>query len=138
LNREVTLSIEDLIGRFYAELWNAWDDAAVVEVLAEDFQFRGSMGTDTTGRDGWRSYRDTIRAAAPDFRNEIVALVADSEHAAARLRYTGHHNGPLAGIPATGRLFEYSGAAFFTSSNGMLTSAWVLGDLDGLRRQLQP
>ena len=33
--------------------------------------------------------------------------------------------------------FEYAGAAFFTARNGRLASAWVLGDLDGLRRELQ-
>jgi predicted ester cyclase len=55
---------------------------------------------------------------------------------AARLRYTGTHTGRLLGIPATGRRFEYAGAAFFVAARGRLTSAWVLGDLDGLRRQL--
>lgn len=129
--------IEALVGRFYRELWNDWDDSAVDDVLAEDFVFRGSMGNETRGRDGWRGYRDAIRAASPDFHNEIVELVVSDGHAAARLRYTGYHAGTLAGVPATGRRFEYAGAAFFTSANGLLTSAWVLGDLDGLRRRLQ-
>ncbi|HEX4703650.1 MAG TPA: hypothetical protein VH352_16090 [Pseudonocardiaceae bacterium] len=30
----------------------------------------------------------------------------------------------------------YCGAAFFASAGGVLTSAWVLGDLHSLRRQL--
>lgn len=132
------MTIEDLVGRFYADLWNRWDDAAVDEVLAEDFSFRGSMGTETRGRDGWRAYRDAIRAGSPDFRNEVTDLVASGDRAAARLTYTGHHTGPLAGIAATGRRFEYAGAAFFSSREGWLTAAWVLGDLDGLRRQLRP
>jgi len=125
-------------GRFYADLWNRWDDDAVEDMLAEDFAFRGSMGTRAQGRDGWRGYRDAIRRGAPDFRNEITGLVADGQRAAARLSYTGHHAGPLAGLTATGRQFEYAGAAFFTTRDGQLASAWVLGDLDGLRRQLRP
>ena len=132
------MSIEDLIGRFYADLWNRWNDAAVEEVLAEDFSFRGSMGSQTRGRDGWRGYRDAIRAGSRDFHNEVTDLVASGNRAAARLRYTGHHTGPLAGVDATGRWFEYAGAAFFASRGGRLTAAWVLGDLDGLRRQLRP
>ena len=99
-------------------LWNRWDDEAVEDVLAEDFAFRGSMGTRTQGRDGWRGYRDAIRRGAPDFRNEITELVADGQRAAARLSYTGHHAGPLAGLTATGRQFEYAGAAFFTARDG--------------------
>lgn len=133
----MTAKIEDLIARFYGDLWNRWDDAAVDQVLDADFTFRGSVGTETRGRDGWRSYRDMIRRAAPDFRNDVLEVIADGDRAAARLRYAGRHQGPLAGMPATGRRFEYAGAAFFTSRHGRLVSAWVLGDLDSLRRQLR-
>ena len=66
-------------------LWNAWDDAAVETVLADDFAFRGSLGTETTGRDGWRTYRDAVRQAAPDFRNDLIDLVCEDDRAAARL-----------------------------------------------------
>ena len=63
-------AVRALVTRFYAVLWNAWDDAAVETVLADDFAFRGSLGTETIGRDGWRAYRDAVRQAAPDFRND--------------------------------------------------------------------
>jgi steroid delta-isomerase-like uncharacterized protein len=132
----VPTSAEALVRVFYDELWNAWNDARVEEILDESFQFRGSLGRSTVGRDQWRSYRDSVRAASADFRNEVVTLVAADDQVAARLRYTGTHTGPLLGIPATGRHFEYAGAAFFTATGGRLVSAWVLGDLDGLRRQL--
>lgn len=122
-----------LVVRFYEELWNRWDDAAVEQVLAEDFRFRGSLGNQTTGRDGWRSYRDLTRGYAPDFHNDIVSLVTDHDRAAARLTYTGTHLGSVLGFAPTGRRFSYSGAAFFTASNGLLSDAWVLGDLDTLR-----
>lgn len=129
--------IDELIRRFYAELWNRWDDAAVEDVLAADFRFRGSMGTETSGLAGWRGYRDTIRSGSADFHNEILDLVAAGDRAAARLRYTGHHTGTLAGVAATGRAFEYAGAAFFAAAGGRLSSAWVLGDLHSLHRQLR-
>jgi steroid delta-isomerase-like uncharacterized protein len=131
-------TIGDLVTQFYQRLWNAWDDDAVEDVLSEGFTFRGTLGDETVGRDGWRRYRDTIRRAAPDFTNTVVELLVDGERAAARLRYTGTHQGPLLGLAGTGRTFGYSGAAFFTSSAGQLVEAWVLGDLDGLRRQLGP
>ncbi len=126
----------ELVGRFYDELWNAWDDAAVDDVLAPDFAFRGSLGAETVGRDGWRGYRDTVRAGSADFHNAVEALVVDGDRAAARLGYSGTHTGPLAGVPATGRRFAYAGAAFFEARDGLLVSAWVLGDLAGLRAQL--
>lgn len=125
-----------LVEVFYDQLWNAWNDARVDEVLDESFRFRGSLGQSTVGRDEWRSYRDSVRAASADFHNDVVTLVGADDQVAARLRYTGTHTGPLLGIPASGRRFEYAGAAFFVAASGRLVSAWVLGDLEGLRRQL--
>ena len=129
--------MRDLVTRFYSRLWNAWDDTIVNDTLAPDVTFRGSLGDQTTGRDGWRAYRDQVRNGSPDFHNEVIDLVTTADRAAARLRCTGTHLGPLLGIPATGNPFSYSAAAFFTASSGQLTDIWVLGDLDELRSQLR-
>ncbi|HZD68053.1 MAG TPA: ester cyclase [Actinomycetes bacterium] len=128
--------MERLVRRFYADAWNRWDEAAVDELLDEDFVFRGSLGEDVRGRDGFRGYRDKIRAAFPDFHNEILELITEGQSAAARLRYTGHHEGEVLGAAPTGALVTYSGAAFFTAREGRLVRAWVLGDIAHLRRQL--
>jgi steroid delta-isomerase-like uncharacterized protein len=125
-----------LVQRFYADLWNRWDEAAVEDLLAEDFTFRGSLGDETSGRDGFRGYRDKVRAAFPDFRNEVVDLVVEGERAAARLRYCGHQRGEVLGVAAGGAFVTYDGAAFFTARDGRLREVWVLGDVDHLRRQL--
>jgi predicted ester cyclase len=127
---------DTLVRRFYEDLWNRWDDRAVDEVLAVDFEFRGSLGDVTHGRAQWRTYRDGIRRAVPDFHNEIVELVTSSGRAAARLVYTGHHHGVLLDRRGHGAPIRYEGAAFFRCASGRLTAAWVLGDVDGLRRQL--
>jgi steroid delta-isomerase-like uncharacterized protein len=128
--------IEQLVEAFYERAWNRWDDGIVDQILAPDFTFRGSLGDERRGRAGWRQYRDVIRAAVPDFDNEVMDLVVAGDRAAARLRYTGHHRGMLLGVPGTGAAISYAGAAFFTAANDVLVSAWVLGDLDSLRRQL--
>jgi steroid delta-isomerase-like uncharacterized protein len=127
-----------LVRTFYEQAWNRWDDTVVDAILSPGFSFRGSLGDEVIGPDGWRAYRDKVRKAAPDFHNEIVDLVTSPGRAAARLRYTGHHQGGLLGLPGQGHFFEYAGAAFFTADDGRLTSAWILGDLDSLRRQLGP
>jgi predicted ester cyclase len=126
----------DLVRRFYKRLWNAWDDDAVEAILAPTFAFRGSLGAETQGWEGWRAYRDQVRNGSPDFRNQVIDMVCENDRAAVRLECSGHHLGPLIGIEATGRRFRYSAAAFFQAEAGLLTDAWVLGDLDALRGQL--
>lgn len=128
--------VAGLIRVFYGELWNRWNDEAVDELLAEEFTFRGSLGDEVRGRSGFRAYRDRVRGAFDDFHNEIVELVVDGDRAAARLRYTGRHAGEVLGVPATGRSISYHGAAFFRTAGPRITEVWVLGDLDGLHRQL--
>jgi predicted ester cyclase len=130
-------TIADSVRRFYREVWNRWDDQALDELLAEDFVFRGSLGDEARGRDGFRGYRDRVRAAFPDFNNEIIELVAEGERAAVRLRCTGSHEGELFGIAPSGRRITYEAAAFLRWRDRQLSEAWVLGDLDSLHAQLR-
>ena len=125
-----------LIERFYNEVWNRWDEAVVREILDARFTFRGSIGTETAGVDGFLEYTRTIRAAFPDFTNTIDSLIIEGDRAAARLTYTGTHQGPMLGYAGTGNMIRYSGAAFFVCDAGVIKSAWVLGDLDALKQQL--
>jgi predicted ester cyclase len=128
--------IAALVRRFYNDVWDRWDDEAVDQLLAEDFIFRGSLGDEERGRDGFRAYRDKLRAVFPNFRNEIVYLVAEGERAAVRLRCSGRHEGELFAIPPTGRSVTYEATAFLRSRANQLCEVWALGDLVGLRAEL--
>ena len=130
-------SVAALIHRFYDEAWNRWNDAAVDELLSDEFVFRGSLGDETVGRNGFRAYRDKVRAAFPDFRNEVRELLVDRHRAAVRLRCSGRHTGELFGIEPTRRVVRYEAAAFFHEQDGRLSEAWVLADLEGVRAQLK-
>jgi len=125
-----------LVRRFYEDMWNRWDLGLVDDLLADDLVFRGSFGVDVEGRPAFRDYLQLVRRGFPDFHNEVVDLVVEQDRAVARLRWTGTHLGPALGVPATGRRIAYDGAAFFTVRDGRVAAVWVLGDLDGLRRQL--
>ena len=130
--------IRTLVERFYADAWNRWDDRVVDEILTADFVFRGSLGDRAQGRDGFRSYRDKVHAAFPDFRNEVRELLTDGERAAVRLNCSGRHGGELFGIAATGLTVSYDAAAFLRARAAQLCEVWVLGDLEHLRSQLSP
>jgi steroid delta-isomerase-like uncharacterized protein len=125
-----------VVRRWYAEIWNRWDLEVVDEIVAPELVFRGSLGTAVSGRDGLRRYMGQVRAAFPDFHNQIDALVAEGELVAARLTYSGTHAGELFGIAPTRRRIEYAGAAFFRLADRQVVEGWVLGDTARLRAQL--
>jgi predicted ester cyclase len=129
--------ITDLIARFYSEAWNRWDEPCVDSILTTDFLFRGSLGDEAVGPDGFRAYRNKVRAAFPDFHNEVSEIVANGDRAAVRLRCTGRHDGELFGIAPTGLRVAYDAAAFLRSCDTQLCAAWVLGDLEHLKSQLR-
>ena len=122
--------------RYYSEIWNAWSEPALEELLSPDIVFRGSIGTTVEGIAGFKQYRERIRSAFPDFHNHIEELVAEGVKVAAQLIYSGTHRGELFGIPGTGRKIAYQGLALFRFQEGKIVTGFVLGDTETLKRQL--
>lgn len=125
-----------LIERFYYEVWNKGDEAVAREILDADFRFRGSLGPEHIGPDGFIDYLLSIRAALADYKCFIDDLIETDLRAAARMRFRGTHRGVLLGVPASGREITWSGAAFFTTDGRRITQLWVLGDVDAVKQQL--
>lgn len=125
-----------LVETFYNVMWNTWSVETARAILTDDIDFRGSIGLQVTGHDGFLGYMQTIRDAFPDFHNHIEEIIATDDRAVARLTYSGTHQGALFDRPATGRRIEYAGVAMFTMDGGRISKVWVLGDLWGLMQQL--
>jgi steroid delta-isomerase-like uncharacterized protein len=126
-----------LVRHYYEALWNLWDFALADELVAEQIGFRGSLGVNVRGREGFKDYMRAVRRAFPDFHNQVEELVAEDDRVVARLTYTGTHTGELFGIAPTGRRVSYAGVAMFRIVSGQIAEGWVLGDLHDLIGQLR-
>jgi steroid delta-isomerase-like uncharacterized protein len=126
-----------LVERFYGDIWNRRDYDVAEKLLAADFRFRGSLGNETVGIPAFLAYVDSVHAALADYRCTIEELIADGHRASARMVFAGRHRAPLLGVAATDRNVSWAGAAFFTIAQGRIASLWVLGDIVGLKRQLE-
>ena len=129
-------SPRELVERFYHEVWNRADEAAATEILHEDFRFRGSLGSESRGPERFIAYMRSVHAALGGYNCRIDDLIATHDRAAARMTFSGIHRGRLFSVDATGREIRWSGAAFFTADGAQITSLWVLGDVDGVKQQL--
>lgn len=125
-----------LVRRFYHDVWNRADTNAARALLSPDFRFRASLGPERVGPEGFIDYMLSVHAALGDYTCIIDDLVTESYRAAARMTFRGTHRAPFFGVPATGRTIIWSGAAFFQTNGTRILSAWVLGDVDAVRRQL--
>jgi predicted ester cyclase len=127
-----------LVERFYNEVWNQADERAAREILHRNFIFRGSLGPERRGPDGFIDYLRAVHAALAGFTCTIEELIEMQERAAAKMLFRGTHRALLFGIEATGRDIVWNGAAFFKVKDGLIAELWVLGDIDAVKRQLMP
>jgi predicted ester cyclase len=74
--------------------------------------------------------------AFPDWREEIVELVAEGDTVAGRFRCKGTHRGEFLGEPPTGKRMEVEEVFFLRVEDGKFVDFWALEDSLGRMRQL--
>jgi len=77
-----------------------------------------------------------FRTAFPDWREEVVALVAEEGTVAGRFRCSGTHLGEFLGEPPTGRRMEVEEVFFLRVEEGKFVDFWALEDSMSRMRQL--
>jgi predicted ester cyclase len=76
------------------------------------------------------------RSAFPDWREEIVDVVAEEDTVAAHFKCTGTHRGEMMGIAPTGRHMEVDEVYFLRVQDGKFVEFWGLEDNLTRMRQL--
>jgi len=60
-----------LVERFYHRVWNKSDEVEARNILDADFRFRGSLGSELRGPDGFIAYMRSVHAALEGFTCKI-------------------------------------------------------------------
>ena len=126
--------LKDVARRFFEEIWNARDEAAIDRYIPED-----AAGNDPdfgSGREGFRNQWRQWQTAFPDLHFEIVDLLAEGDKVLTRWVLTGTHRGPFLGLEPTGTAIRVSGMSLDRVENGMVVEGFDGWDALGLRRQL--
>ena len=127
---------EKLVRRFYIELWNDRNIAAVPEILAENVRFRGSLGDEKQGHDGFLEYAEKVHAALAKYRCTIETLAENGHTIIARVEFTGLHRSEFLGVKPTGKRLTWTGEATFAFTGSLISEVYVFGDTDALHAQL--
>jgi len=127
---------ENLVRRFYEELWNERNIAVVPEILAENVRFRGSLGDEKQGHEGFSEYVDKVHTALAGYRCTIETLVEEGGKVVARVEFSGLHQAEFLGIKPTGQRLTWTGEATFSFVGSLICEIYVEGDLDALQEQL--
>ncbi len=125
-----------LVESFYLDVWNRGDEEAARRILSSDLEFRGSTGTTRRGLDPFLGYVRLIRGALGGYECVIEDAVVEPPKVFAKMLFRGTHTGPFFGVPPTGNVVSWAGAALFTVAGSRICNVWVLGDVDGQKQQL--
>ena len=130
-----TTANKALVARYYDEVLNQRNLAALDDLLAPDFASWLPDGA----RLGRAEYRDAVLAsheAFPDLVVEVLDQLAEGDKVATRWRASGTHRGPFAGVPATGRPVTITAMHLHRVSDAKLIEHWEEINLFRLMRQL--
>ena len=131
------MSPAEIVRRFYDQIWNAGDLAAIEQVCRPDMRFRGSLGETRHGREEFADYVRRVRTALSEYHCAIEDTVTEHHRVFAKMRFSGIHRAEFMGFPPTGERVWWSGAALFEMASGQIDGLWVLGDLHGLLQRLE-
>lgn len=88
------------------------------------------------GAEAVMGYFEDSRTAFPDQRNELLELYHTDEGVIVEFELKGTHDGPLRGIPPTGKEFTCRTAAFFLFEGDQLVCERVYFDAATIMAQL--
>lgn len=129
--------VEDLVRRFYDEIWNNQDFRVAEELLDERLSFRGSLGPTLHHRSDFLDYVGSVTQALSGYHCQVDELLSEGARAAAKMTFSGVHVGNFLGYAPTHKGVQWHGAAFFREKGGRLVDIWVLGDLHALTQLLE-
>jgi predicted ester cyclase len=120
----------------YAAFWNTGEDAMARAALAPNFEDRTLPPGRQQGIEGVLAASRTFRAAVPDLRAEVLALIVAGDHAVVRYRFNGHFTGSFGEQRGTGQPVSFLAIDVYRVADGRIAENWHLEDNLTLLRQL--
>lgn len=118
---------EALIRRWFDEVWNNKNEAAIDEMLADDVEAYGLVdgrGNPVTNKETFMGIWHQFTEVYPDLHVEVEDTLSDGDRAMARCRVTGTHRGSGFGFPATGTEVNFTGVLTVEVKDGKIIKAW--------------
>jgi steroid delta-isomerase-like uncharacterized protein len=125
-----------VVRKFIDALFTDGDLGATDEYLASDFVNHDPPVGVSADAEGMRAAGAMFRAAFPDWRSEMHALVAEGDIVVERFTASGTHRGEIMGVEPTGKTIVLQGINIFRIRDGQIIERWGRLDELGLFQQL--
>ena len=121
---------EALVRRWFDEVWNAGDAAAIDRLLAPDARVHGLSpdGTPLVGRNAFKPFYEQFRTAFPDLHITITEVLNEGDRVAVYCQVSGTHTGPIMGKAETHRPVSFTGMVIVKTDGTYLVEGWNAWD----------
>jgi predicted ester cyclase len=110
--------------RWFDEVWNAQNEAAVDEMFAEDGIGHGLGGQPIRGPEEFKKFHRAFISAYPDLKVIVEDAIVEGDKIATRCRVTGSHTGHGIGVAPTNQPVEFTGMVIVRVKDGKIVEAW--------------
>jgi len=125
------------IRRYFDEAWNKRNPAADDMFIDPNVVVHAPpLPGAPAGVEGAKAVLGMFITAFPDLNVVIEDLVAEGDLVMQRWTAPVTHNGPLLGIPPTGKKVTLQGMNLFRIANGKIVERWGVFDVLGMMQQL--
>jgi steroid delta-isomerase-like uncharacterized protein len=127
-----------LAHRFHMDIFQQGNLAAVYQIIGPDFVWHAPATPPewVQGPEGVRRAAADLRTAYPDLNFTHEDTLAEGDRVMIRWIMRGTHNGPLMGIPATGKPVTVAGIDVFRIADGQIVELWQNFDQLGMLQQI--
>jgi steroid delta-isomerase-like uncharacterized protein len=126
-----------LVRRGLEEVNSLGDPSLVDQIFAPDLLFYSHAHPEPAhGPEGVKDFVTMLRTAFPDLWITIEDLVAEGDRVVARWTVRATHNGPLLGMPPTGRPMTERALEYFRICDGKISEAYLVLNALGVLQQL--
>jgi steroid delta-isomerase-like uncharacterized protein len=118
-----------LVRRFFEEVWNKGNVAAVDEFMATDYVDHSIPSGLPPGREGLKQANATYHTAFPDLKATLEDVFAEGDRVAFRWTVSGTHLGDWLGVPPTGNHVTATGITVLRIAGRKVVEGWTSTDL---------
>ena len=122
--------------RSFIDAWNTRDFDRFEALMGEDAVLRIGGAVVSCNPQGTRAIAEQWTSAFPDWRFDLLALIAEGDRVVAHMPYRGTHRRAILGIAPTSRSCAVDEIVIFRVADGKIAEAWEVYDEAGMWRQL--
>jgi predicted ester cyclase len=130
-----------LLHRWFEEVWNNKNSAAIREMFSDDTVIHGLTGPGggpIRGYSDFEKFHADFLKAFPDIHVELHDVIAEGNKLAGRFVVRGTQTGDLAELPATGKKVLFTGSGVCTTDGDKFVEVWNDIDFPKMQYDLAP